>query len=110
PVFAMPHLHRVVLRTPPAAPAGAKPEPAEFKLNYLSATGTGILAAAILAGLIMGFSWRDMLRVYARTLWLIRLSLLTIAAMLALGNVTKYSGTDATLGLALAGTGVLYPF
>jgi len=110
PVFAMPHLHRAVLRTPPAAPAGAKPEAAEFKFNYLSATGTGILAAALLAGFIMGFSWRDMLGVYAHTLWRIRLSLLTIAAMLALGNVTKYSGTDATLGLALAGTGVLYPF
>jgi lactate permease len=45
-----------------------------------------------------------------RTLWHVRYSLLTIAAMLALGNVTKYSGADATLGLALAGTGVLYPF
>ena len=30
--------------------------------------------------------------------------------MLALGYVTKYSGTDATLGLALAKTGWLYPF
>src|SRR5205823_12596155 len=37
-------------------------------------------------------------------------SLLTIAAMLALGFVTRYSGMDATLGLALAKTGVLYPF
>ena len=40
----------------------------------------------------------------------VRYSLLTIVAMLALGYVTKYSGTDATLGLALAQTGVLYPF
>jgi lactate permease len=40
----------------------------------------------------------------------VRFSLLTIAAMLALGYVTKYSGADATLGLALAKTGVLYPF
>ena len=30
--------------------------------------------------------------------------------MLALGYVTKYSGTDVTLGLALATTGSLYPF
>jgi len=30
--------------------------------------------------------------------------------MLSLGYVTRYSGTDATLGLALARTGVLYPF
>src|SRR5438309_11348850 len=30
--------------------------------------------------------------------------------MLALGYVTRYSGSDATLGLALARTGKLYPF
>ena len=51
-----------------------------------------------------------MLRTYGETLVRVRFSLLTIAAMLALGYVTKYSGTDATLGLALAKTGVLYPF
>ena len=45
-----------------------------------------------------------------QTLWKVRFSLITIAAMLALGYVTKYSGADATLGLALAKTGVLYPF
>ena len=39
-----------------------------------------------------------------------RHSLLTIAAMLALGFTTRYSGLDATLGLAFAQTGVLYPF
>ena len=51
-----------------------------------------------------------MLWTYGETLVRVRFSLLTIAAMLALGYVTKYSGTDATLGLALAKTGVLYPF
>jgi lactate permease len=81
-----------------------------FKLNWLSATGTGILAAAILAGLYMGFSLAELARVYRRTLWTVRFSLITIAGMLAVGYVTKYSGTDATLGLALAKTGALYPF
>jgi lactate permease len=51
-----------------------------------------------------------MLAVYLRTVYCVRFSLLTIAAMLALGYVTRYAGTDATLGLALARTGVLYPF
>ena len=46
---------------------------------------------------------------YGRTLYLVRYSLLTISCMLALGFVTRYSGTDATLGLALANTGWLYP-
>ena len=58
----------------------------------------------------MRFSLREMLQVYARTAWQLRLSLLTIATMLAIGHVTKYSGSDATLGLALAHTGTLYPF
>ena len=46
---------------------------------------------------------------YWRTLVPVRYSLLTIACMLALGYVTRYSGTDATMGLAFANTGWLYP-
>ena len=110
PKLPVRYLHHQVQRMPPVAPAGAKPEPAEFRLNVLSATGTGILFAAITAGVVMGFRPREMARVYLATIWRIRFSLLTIAAMLALGNVTKYSGADATLGLALATTGPLYPF
>ena len=108
--IAVPGLHNVVQRVPPVAPPNAKPEAAEFKLNLCSATGTGILLAAVISGFVMGFSPRQLLRQYGQTFWHVRFSLLTIAAMLALGNVTKYSGTDATLGLALAQTGVLYPF
>jgi lactate permease len=47
---------------------------------------------------------------YWRTLVTVRFSLLTIAAMLAIGVVTRYSGLDATMGLAFARTGWLYPF
>ena len=115
PSFKVPSLHQVVVRTPPVVPPPTptqptKPEDAIFKLNWLSATGTGILVAAILAGFIMGFSVREMFSTYLDTLVRVRFSLVTIAAMLALGYVTKYSGTDATLGLALAKTGGLYPF
>lgn len=108
--IAVPGLHNVVQRVEPVAPPNAPPEKAEFRLNLFSATGTGILAAALVSGLLMGYKPRQMFRTYGKTLWHVRFSLLTIAAMLALGNVTKYSGTDATLGLALAHTGGLYPF
>jgi lactate permease len=57
----------------------------------------------------MGYSPAGMARAYWQTLKLVRFSLLTIACMLALGYVTRYSGTDAALGLAFAQTGVLYP-
>jgi lactate permease len=115
PKFNVPALHNVVLRDYPVVPkptldTPTKSEEAVFKLSWLSATGSGILVAAVLAGLLMGFSPLQMLRTYGETLVRVRFSLLTIAAMLALGYVTKYSGTDATLGLALAKTGVLYPF
>lgn len=115
PTYSVPRLHNVVLRSYPVVPQPTaedptKPEEAIFKLNWLSATGTGILASAMIAGFLMGYSIRELLRHYGRTLMRVRLSLITIAAMLALGYVTKYSGTDATLGLALAKTGAFYPF
>jgi len=115
PAFKVTGLHGMVVRSPPVVSTPTtekptKPEDAVFRLSWLSATGTGILCSAVLAGLFMGFGPTAMLRVYWRTLKLVRFSLLTIAAMLALGFVTRYSGTDATLGLALARTGPLYPF
>jgi lactate permease len=110
PELSVPPLHHSVQRSPPVAPVNASPEAAIFKLNWLSATGTGILLAALLAGRLMGCSLRELAGVYGQTILKVRFSLITIAAMLALGNVTKYSGTDATLGLALAHTGQLYPF
>lgn len=105
----VPGLHNLVQRVPPVVPRPA-PEAAVFNLNWLSATGSGILAAALVAGLVMGFRPAEMARVYLRTVALVRYSLITIAAMLALGFTTRYSGLDATLGLAFARTGVLYPF
>jgi len=108
-------LHNAVLRAFPVVPRPTPekptpPEKAVFTLNWLSATGSCILLSAMLAGLLMGFRFREMAWVYWETLVRVRFSLITIAGMLALGYVTKYSGTDATLGLALAKTGTFYPF
>jgi lactate permease len=107
--YPVPHLHLMVERIPPVVVKPAK-EGAVYAFNWLSATGTGILLAAIVAGICMKFSPKGFIATYWRTLKLIRFSLLTIAAMLALGFVTKYSGTDATLGLAFAHAGWFYPF
>jgi lactate permease len=101
-------LHNLVLRVPPVVEAPT-PEAAMFALNWLSATGSGIFIAAVIAGFTMGYSMRELLVMYWRTLHLVRFSLLTIAAMLSLGYTTRYSGVDATMGLAFAQTGVLYP-
>jgi lactate permease len=98
-----------VQRVPPAV-AVVTIEPAGFTFNWLSATGTAILIAALLSGALLRYSPRELLRQYVRTLALVRHSLLTIAAMLALGYTTRYSGEDAILGLAFAHSGFLYPF
>jgi lactate permease len=107
--FEWSHLHKVVQKMPPVA-AEAKVEEAIFKLNWLSATGTAIFIASIASAVLMGYKIREMLAVYWDTLKLLKYSLITIAAMLALGYATRYSGVDSTLGLAFANTGVLYPF
>jgi lactate permease len=102
-------LDRLVSRVPPVV-AKPTPESAVFNFNVLSASGSGILLAAIIAGFAMRFSVGGMLRIYWKTLKLVRNSLLTIAAMMAIGFTTRYSGMDATLGLAFAKTGWFYPF
>src|SRR5438552_15824019 len=109
PKIPVPGLDKLVMRMPPVV---AKPtaEAAIFSFNWLSATGSGIFLASIIAGLAMGYSLRELLRVYWKTLKLVRFSLITIAAMMAIGFTTRYSGMDATLGLAFAKTGFFYPF
>ncbi|MDQ6831054.1 MAG: L-lactate permease [Gemmatimonadota bacterium] len=109
PRFAVPGLDKLVFRVPPVV-AAPTAEGAVFTFNWLSATGTAILVAAVIAGTLMRYSPREMLRTYWSTIVLVRHSLLTIAAMLALGYTTRYSGEDAILGLAFARTSVLYPF
>ncbi len=107
--LAVSGLDRFVYRVPPVVLHPA-PEPAIFTLNWATATGTGILVAAVLAGLLMGLSPPALALVFARTLFNLRYTIVTIAAMLAIGYVTRYCGLDATLGLAFARTGALYPF
>ena len=107
--FPIEGLHNRITRMPPVV-AKATPEAAVYTLNWLSASGSGILLAATLAGLVMGVGIPKMAQTYWRTLKLVRFSLLTIAAMLALGFTTRGAGLDATLGLAFAQTGWLYPF
>jgi lactate permease len=113
PVFTVNYpvegLHNVVYKVPPVV---AKPaaEGAVFAFTYLSFTGTGMLIAAIISGFVMGFSPGRMIRAYGETIRIVSYSLITISAMLAIGTLTRFSGIDATLGLAFAGTGLLYPF
>jgi lactate permease len=107
--YEIPDLDKMINAVPPVA---AKPtlQRAVFGFTYLSFSGTGLLIAAIISGFLMGFSPAKMVAEYGRTLKVCAISLITISAMLAIGTLTRLSGVDATLGLAFAATGVLYPF
>jgi len=109
PSFEMSGLHNLVQKIPPVA---KKPslEAAKYTFNLLSATGTGLLITGIISGVWLGLGMGELFKTYLATLHRIRFSLMTIAAMLALGYVTKFSGSDSTMGLAFASTGALFPF
>lgn len=105
----VPLLHKAIEKVPPVV-MHAEVEKAVFKFNALSATGTAAMLAGLLAGLCLGLKPVRLLKLYFETLWKLRVSLLTISLMLALGYVTRYSGTDTTMGLMMASTGWLFPF
>jgi lactate permease len=102
-------LHELVQKMPPVV-STPHIESAIFNANLLSATGTGILFSAVLAGLFLGYGPGALIAAYARTIYVVRYSLVTISFMMAIGFVTRYSGSDATLALALARSGWAYPF
>jgi lactate permease len=123
PRWNVPYLHRLVFRDYPvvaqkidpaqigdAAYRNAHAEPAVYTFNWLSATGTGVLLAALATALYFRVSLAQLLAVAAATMRRMRVPLTTIMLMLSLGYVTRYGGTDATLGLAFTRTGRLYPF
>lgn len=123
PVFEVPGLHRLIFREYPVEPdrvdrarmsdpayRNARAEAARFTFNWLSFTGTGILIAALISALYLRVAPARLLSIARMTLGRMRWPLLTISLMMSLGYVTRYGGTDATLGLAFTRSGVLYPF
>lgn len=109
PEFAVPYLDQAIRRAPPVV-AALKAEEARFTFNWLSATGTALLITGLVAGLALRLSPLRLARIFMGTFRRARLSLLTIAAMMALGFTTRFGGLDATMGLAFASTGWLFPF
>ena len=107
--YPVPGLHNMINKVAPVVPTPTK-EGAVFAFTWLSYTGSGMLIAAIISGLLMGFSPVGLVAEYGKTIKVCAYSLITISAMLAIGTLTRLSGIDATLGLAFAGAGVLYPF
>jgi lactate permease len=123
PTWNVPWLHRLVFREYPVEPVAvdraridetayrsSRAEAAVFTLNWASATGTAILLSSLATALYLRVPLGQLVGVAISTLKRMRTALATIMLMLALGFVTRYGGTDATLGLAFTKTGALYPF
>src|SRR5215470_1263133 len=102
-------LHNKIKRDTPVVPKPA-PEGAKFPFIWLSATGTGCFLAAIVGGLIRGVSPVKLIQIFGHTVYRMRWAVLALACMLGLGFTTRYSGTDAVLGLAFTHTGWFFPF
>jgi lactate permease len=110
PEWPVPWLDGRIAKVPPAVRGEPEIERAVYRFNWLSAAGTGILVAAVVSVPWLGIPWRRAAVIWGHTLCSLAPSLATIAAMLALAFVTRYSGTDVTLGLALTSTGPFYAF
>jgi lactate permease len=105
----VPGLHMLVVRTPPVV-AKAYAEPAMFDVSWLSTAGTGTLFAGLIAGPLLGLSFKRTLQVFIGSFRRLKLSLVAIMAMLGVGFITRYCGMDATMGMAMSHTGALFPF
>jgi len=93
-------------------PVTAKPfaEPALFDISWIATPGTAAFLAGLISGPLLGLSLKRTLQVFAQSCWRLRLSVAAILCMLGLGYLTRYCGMDATLGMAMSHTGVMFPF
>ena len=109
PVYHLAGVDKMIIQMPPAFPKPT-PLPEVLRFAFISYAGTGILVAAIIAGVVMGFSPVSLFKHYMKTLYVVRYPILTITAMLSLAAVTSASSMNGTQGLAFARTGFFYPF
>jgi lactate permease len=105
----VPGLHNQIARVPPVT-SSVSPYGAVFTFNWLSASGTACLLAALVSALLLGIAPRRVLKAYTDTFRQLSYAMVTIAAMLGLAYLMNYSGMTSTLGLELASTGGAFPF
>jgi L-lactate transport len=105
----VPMLDKLVIKMPPIVNA-ATPYGAVYSFNWLAATGTAILLAAIVAVIVLRMKPVDAIKTFGNTLSDLKWPIFSIGMVLAFAFIANYSGLSATLALLLAGTGVAFPF
>jgi lactate permease len=81
-----------------------------FELNYLSAPGTALLFTSIIAVPLLGVTYREAATIYLATLKQLMFSIMTVACVVGFAFIANYSGMSIAMAVALASTGVLFPF
>ena len=104
----VPSLHNRVARVYPVVREQEK-ESAIYEFGWLAGTGTSIFLAALVSSIWLRIPLRTTVKIFGETCYRVRWPMFTIACMLALAFATRYSGMDATLGLAFTKTGFIYP-
>jgi L-lactate transport len=108
-IIPWPNLHNEILRVPPAVKAPG-PYTAPYMLNFFTASGTACMFACFLSALALRMPFGHLVKAITGSARQLALPLVTVASVLALAFLMNYCGATATLGLAFAATGVLFPF
>jgi len=101
----IPGLNNAIVK-PDGTPLVIKP----FEFNYLSAPGTAVLIASFISIPLVGMSYSEGIRTYWSTLRQLKFPIITIVSVVGFAFVANNSGMSTTMAVALAGTGVLFPF
>lgn len=105
----VPMLDRLVIKVPPIVNAPI-PYGSVYTFNWLSATGTAIMLAALVSILLLRMKPMQAIKAFGSTLNDLKLPVFTIGMVLAFAYIANYSGLSATLALLLAASGVAFPF
>jgi lactate permease len=103
--FDIPGLKGVILKSD-GTPLITKP----FDFNFLSTPGTGLLIAALISLPLIKMSFKDGMRCLFETLNQLKFPIITVASVVGFAFITNNSGMSFTMAMALASTGVLFPF
>lgn len=103
--FYIPGLQNAILK-PDGSLLNVKP----FDFNFLSSAGTATVFAAFISLPLIGMSFKNGIKVFLATLNQLKYTIITIASIVGFAFIANYSGMSITMAMALASTGVLFPF
>ena len=103
--FFLPGLQNAIAK-PDGSPLSIKP----FTFNYLSNAGSAIILAALISLPLTGMGIRKLKQAGMLTAAQMKFPVITIAAVVAFAFIVNNAGMSTTMALALAGTGILFPF